>query len=748
MQKYLLLLFLSFWIFSPLYSFGGQSSAVQGYVYDREDGEPIGFAYLHLEELNRTAVAHSDGFFEFTNVPSGNYTLSVTRIGYRTTAKQITVSQNDTLNVEIFMSTSVLSGDAVVVTGDQDASVGSSLEHVSKSLSGNELRRDLGSTLAETLEDMPGLDSRSMGSAPSRPIIRGLGGERVLILQDGARTGDVSSQSSDHAVTVDPVSAEKIEVARGPAALKYGGNAIGGVINVVRNQISTSMPDHFHGTLSLQGESVNTGGTSALQAGLPLGSFARKFDGNIRSTQNIQTPEGKLENSGLLSTNNAVGLSYVRPWGYAGGAFSMYRNEYGIPPDPLGGHEEGVNIEMRKYQFDGKSEIFFEDSFFRATEISYSFKNYFHREIEPGGAIGTEFGVLTSNASFNARHGESGFLQQGTWGLWAEAKNYAVQGANTPDSDSYSLAAYLIEQKDFGPLHTEFGGRLDVINSVPVQEDPDSRIGNIREQTFTGLSTSFSAVYDFGSGFFSGFSLMHSFRAPTQEELYSEGPHLASYSYEIGNPDLKPERGFGKELFVRYRGGKFQAELTGYHNDFNNYIYPRNTGRPSLRFPSLNEYQFFGADALLYGVEFSTELSISRRFSFRGSFNYTHGEREVTEQEQQVGGQEEGVQPLPMIPPLKGNLNLTYSTGSLEIGSRLRLAASQDRTGDFEEPTDGYGVLDLHGQYRIQRGQFLHTLSLRADNLLDNKYYNHLSRIKELMPEPGRNISLLYRVYF
>ncbi|MDX1585771.1 MAG: TonB-dependent receptor [Balneolaceae bacterium] len=748
MLKYLLLLLFLGSSATPLHASDTKTSVIRGVSYDRQTGQTLGFVYLYLEELNRTAVAHTDGHFEFVNVPEGRYTLSATRVGYRPATVQINVPQNDTLNIQIRLTPSVMSGEAIVVTGDKDITIGSELEHVSKSISGNNLRRDLSGTLAKTLEDLPGLDSRTMGAAPGRPIIRGLGGERILILQDGARTGDVSSQSADHAVTVDPIAAEKIEIARGPAALKYGGNAIGGVVNVVRNQIATSMPDHFHGTASIQGETVNSGGTTALQAGLPIGSFALQADGNFRTGQNLQTPEGKLENSDITSTNNALGLSYIRPWGYAGGAFSMYLNNYGIPPDPDGGHANGVNIEMQKFQLDGKSEIFFENSFFRAADISYSYKNYYHREVELGGVIGTEFGVLTSNASINTRHGEKGILQGGTLGIWAEAKNYAIQGANTPDSDSYSLAVYLIEEKDFGPLHTEVGGRFEAVNTLPVEEDPNSRIGNIRNRSFTGVSSSIAAIYDFGSGFFTGASLIHSFRAPSQEELYSEGPHLASYSYEIGNPDLQPERGFGKELFLRYRGMLFQAEFTGYHNDFSNYIYPRNTGRPSVRFPTLNEYQFFGADALLYGVEFSAEMAISSKIVISGSLNYTHGEREVTQQEQQAGGQISSIQPLPMIPPLKGMIDLTYSTGSLQIGSRLKAAAKQTRTGDFEEPTDGYLVLDLFGQYRFQRGNLLHTFSLRADNLLNETYFNHLSRIKELMPEPGRNVSLLYRVYF
>lgn len=724
------------------------ASLIRGTILDEKTGEALGFAYLHLEELNRTEVAHNDGSFEFKNVPSGTYTLSASRIGYRPTTLSLDVPRNDTVDVKIRLTPSVLSGNAILVTGEKNRSVGSELEQVSRSLSGEALRRELGSTLSKTLEAIPGLSSRTMGSAPARPVIRGLGGERVLILQDGTRTGDVSSQSADHAVTVDPSSAEEIEIARGPAALKYGGNAVGGVINVVRRQIATALPDQLHGTGSLQGESVNSGAIASLQAGLPIGSFALQLDGNFRYTQNLQTPEGELANSGLLSSSDAVGLSYIRPWGYAGGAFSSYISNYGIPPDPTRGHPEGVDIEMRKYQADAKSEIYFEESFLRGIEINYSFKNYFHQEFEAGGAIGTEYGVLTTNASVDARHNSWKFLQNGNFGVWAEAKDYAVQGANTPDSDAYSLAGYLIEEKDFGPLHTEFGTRLELIQSVPSRSNPNSRIGNIRERSFAGLASSFAAVHDFGSGFFTGISLLHSFRAPSQEELYSEGPHLASYSYEIGNPNLDPERSFSKELFLRYRRSDFRAELSLYHNDFSNYIYPRNTGRPSVRFPTLNEYQFIGAEALLYGFEFSSELAITRSLALTLGASYTHAEREVTQQERQVTGQTGETQPLPMIPPLKSDISLKYASGGFEIGSRARLAAKQERTGDFEQPTEGYAVFDLFGQYRLQSNRLLHTFSLRAENLLDTSYRSHLSRIKELMPEPGRNVSLLYRVYF
>ncbi|MFH5883411.1 TonB-dependent receptor [Halalkalibaculum sp. DA3122] len=725
-----------------------ETGILAGTVTDRDTGEPVAFAYLHLEEINRTVTAHSDGSFEFTNVPTGSYTLSVYRVGYQTISQTVRVAENETTEIAVSLRPTVLNSEAVEVIATDERGTGSSLEHASKTISGTELRQDLGTTLASTLDEVPGFSSRTMGSAPGRPVVRGLGGERLLILQDGERTGDVSGQSADHAVTVDPMSAEKIEIARGPAALQYGSNAIGGVINIVRNQIATSQPDHLHGSASLQGESVNTGAVAGLEASAPLGkTLALKLDGNLRSARNTATPEGKLENSGILSTNNALGLSYIRPWGYAGLASSVYFNNYGIPPNPEGGHPQGVDIEMRKYQSEAGSEVFLNNSTFKSIKADISYKNYYHREIEASGDIGTEFGVLTGNASVFARHGTLAFFDSGKMGLWGEAKNYAIQGARTPDSDSYSLAGYIIEEKDVGALHLELGARFDYVETTPAQRDPDSQIGFIRERSFSALASSATAIYDLGNGFFTGTTWIHSFRAPSQEELYSEGPHLASYSYEVGNPDLDPERGLGKELFFRYKTSTTTTELSFYHNSFDSYIYPRNTGQPSARFPSLNVYQFTGVDALFQGVEASSQVQLLDFWALSGSLSYTHASRKLNNQEP---GAEAGAtwHPLPMIPPFKGSLGLKYAKGGFQVGSNLRLAARQTRTGDFETPTEGYAVIDLFGQYRLQSGAVLHTFSLNAENILDTTYRKHLSRIKEIRPEAGFGVSLLYRIYF
>jgi iron complex outermembrane receptor protein len=724
-----------------------QNSTLTGVVIDEETGEPISYAYLFLEGINRGQTTHSDGTFTFKNIPNGTYSIKMQRIGYQTQSRTIEVPANDTLKITLSMTPTILNNEGIEVVGHRHRESSNHLENATQTISGQTLRQNLSLTLANTLEDIPGLSTRSMGTAPGRPVMRGLGGERLMILQDGERTGDVSSQSSDHAVTLDPMSAEEIQIARGPTALEYGSNAIGGVINVVRNQVPSSHPDHIHGTATLQGETVNTGGAAGIELISPLSNnFALKIDGNLRSARNTDTPDGILENSGILSTNNSVGIGYIRPWGHAGLASSLYLNNYGIPPDSLGGHPNGVNIEMEKIQNEGKTEIFVNNSIFEKLQIDLSHKSYYHQEIESTGITGTEFGVLTSNASLKADHKAFSIFDEGKIGIWAERKNYAVNGTRTPDSDSYSFSGFIIEEKDIGSLHLEIGARLDHTTSLPDIENQSIRGREIRDRSFTALASSANAVYNFGGGFFTGASIIHSFRAPSQEELFSQGPHLASYSFEVGNPDLDPERGLGKEIYFRYRKTSVRAELTAFHNGFTNYNYARNTGQRSSQNQSLFVYQFTGTEAVLSGIEFSSQFKLTNHWALSASASYTHGKRKLFKNEQSSSSEE--WKPLPMIPPFKGNVELSYIYNQLKVGTKTRIAAAQKRTGEFENSTDGYTVFNLFSQYRFEKWDLLHTVSLNANNIFNTTYREHLSRIKEIYPQPGRNISILYRVYF
>ncbi|MEQ8577779.1 MAG: TonB-dependent receptor [Balneola sp.] len=756
-MKYYALLLTLLLMMSSYSSFAQSSSfSVSGTIFDSETEETIPFAYIHLEELNRTAVSTIDGEFEIKNIPSGTYTLTAHRIGYRTQSQEIVLLSED-LALDIKLNVSVLSSEAIEVVGKGENLTGSGLEHASKNIFGSDLRRNLGSTLSETLSNLPGFDQRSNGAAPGRPVIRGLGDERVMILQDGINSGDVSSQSADHSVTIDPVSATEIEVARGPAALAYGSNAIGGVINVVKNQVQTTLPAQLTGTFSLNGQTVNTGVSSALNLSFPVKSFAVQADINGRYGLNTATPRGDVKNSYYETTNDAIGVSWIQPWGYAGASTSIYFSNYGIPPDP-NGHPDGVDIKLRKYQFDTRSEILLNKEFLKVLEMDISFKDYNHQEIEGENnsgqpVVGTEFDLLTTNFNLRAKHNKFGFLNSGSFGVSGEFEDYTVDGAGTPPSNNFEIGTYLIEETDIHALHLEFGARFDYSQASTSERGLfygiGARNGSIdstfyKNRSFAALSGSVSAIYDLGKGFSVGTTFLRSFRAPSLEELYSEGPHLASYSFEIGNPDLDPERAWAKEIFIGFQNNRINANAAVFHNGFDNYLYARNTGQTNIQRADLLNYQFVGTEAELYGFETSAEFQLSETLVSDFSVSYTIGRQDTTDE----NGNNKGTRPLPQIPPFKAKASIKYSKDGFEAGTRFKYAAKQDRTGEFENPTESYFLTDLFAQYRFNTKKLLHTVSLNLNNLLNEEYYNHLSRIKDLRPEPGRNFTILYRIYF
>jgi iron complex outermembrane receptor protein len=737
----LVLLITLFGIFGNTPNTEKGSFIISGSVIDKETSEPISFAYIHLEELNRTTASDIDGVFELKNIPNGSYTLSIHRIGYKTQKRKIELEEN--LELKIELSQTILTSETIEVIGKNNDLTGSNIEHVSESVSGASLRRNLGTTLANTLANLPGIDQRSLGNSTSRPVIRGLGDERVIILQDGLSSGDVSDQSADHAVSVDPISSSEIQIAKGAAALEYGANAVGGIVNVVNNLISPTQPKSITGSATLGGQSVNRGGSLAADFSLPVRDFVINTNLNGRLGGDTRTPDGVIENTQYQTTNSSIGLSYVKNWGYVGGSFATYLSNYGIPPDP-NGHPDGVDIEMRKFNYSLKGEYLPKNDLIKTIEGDFSINNYNHKEFETTSSIGTEFGLVTTTTQLNLNHGELGLFENGKFGLWAEFEDYAVRGANTPDANSYKFGTYIIEEIELRALKIEAGLRFDYILNKPKEDDPNSNIGNISQREFSALSSSLNAFYDLGKGFSIGTVLLHSFRAPSLEELYSEGPHLASFSFEIGNPELDPERSFAKELFTRWQGSRSAMKLAVFHNDFSNFNYARNTGQANTRFPSLNNYQFVGTEAQLYGFEASIEYQLLKNWVVDASTSFTIGEQDTTD----VNGNNSGTRPLPQIPPFKAKSSIKYAKDEFEIGSRFTFAAEQDRTGEFESSTDSYFLTDIFAQYRFNTNKLLHTVSLNVNNILNEEYYNHLSRIKDLRPEPGRSVSLLYRIYF
>ena len=715
-----------------------QTGSLAGHVIDAESGQPVGWTTVVIEGLERARMSDAEGYFIFANVPPGAYVLQSLHVGYHEARFEVEVVAGDTTHVDLVIGHGALHVEEILVEGERTSPV-SPLQTPEVVFSGSKLRQNLSRTIAETIDYEPGIAQRSMGPAPARPVLRGLGGDRLLVVEDGERTGDLSGTSSDHAVAIEPMTTKRIEVVRGPRTLLYGSNALAGVVNVVRGYVPSERPDGLGGSVTYQGESVNRGLSGGLTLEQPLGPLALRFDSSLRNADDIATPHGKLANTDIRTGNASVGLSLVRPWGHVGASGSLYDSDYGIPPDPEGGHPDGVSIDLQRQHLEGRGEVVTGPDWLQRLELHHSFSRYQHGEFEASGDLGMEFGVLTHNSGALAHLDRMGPFANGAIGLWYEYRNYAAAGLNfTPPTEEYAGALFTYQEWEKDPWAVNAALRVDARRIEPHEERDSRRVGRIQTRDFAGMSAGLSNHYRPSPTLTLGTTLMRTFRAPGIEELFSEGPHLAAYSYEVGNGALGRERGLGLELFADYHREEGHLHLAVFRNEINGYIFPKNSGERSLRRADLFLYRTVGEHVLMHGAEANFDWHLAEPWKMAGTLSYVRGRLIDLNDE-----------PLSRLPPLQGHLGLTCEpTEALSATIDLRLAAEQSQTGEFEKPTEGYAVLDFSGQYYAEWGGRLHTFSLTLENATDAVYRNHLNRVKEILPEPGRNLRLLHKIFF
>lgn len=719
----------------PAHAASEDLGALEGQVLDSTTSLPLVAAAVRLLELERRTDTHADGRFHFEAVPAGQYTLLIQRVGYRAHRVVISVSESGTTNLTVRLVATPLELPGIVVTGTLRAQESADAIQPTSVLGGQRLDRHLAGSLAETLEKEPGVASVSMGPATSRPIIRGLGGDRVLMLEDGARTGDMSYSSSDHAVTSDPGGVERIEVVRGPAALLYGSNALSGVVNVIREEIPTARPDGLHGRVSVQGQSAIRGGFLGGHLAAPLGGVALRLEASGRSGGNLATSAGRIENTQLTTLVAGAGVGLARDWGHMGAAYRHFTSTYGLPGGFAGGDEEGVTIEMRRNALRGEYHRQLGASLIEDIELSGGFTHYAHEEIEEGGILGTAFRLMTLEATALAHHGALGPAYAGGFGVRTQFRDFTFDGElNTPDAREWTGAVFFLEEFETGRLRLQAGGRYDVTHIEPLGQRGSIDIGEVRPRTFGALTGSVGGLMNLGGGVRAGLNIGRAFRSPDVNDLYSRGPHLAAYREEVGNPELELEHGLGVDAFVRLTLPTLRAELGVFQNRITQFIYPRETGDTSQR--NLPIAQYVGENARLVGGEAKLAWTPGGHLVVEGAASYVRGTLTDTDE------------PLPLIPPLRGSAEMRYERTAWFAGLGARAAARQDRLGEFEEATDSYTVFDFTAGYRWSWFGRLHAVTARLDNLTDVTYRDHLSRIKSIMPGPSRSLSILYRADF
>ena len=708
-----------------------QTYRVQGRLIDADSNAPVAGAVLVVEETGHEATAASDGSYTLSDLPSGTYHVVVAAPGYATQRLEIVVADGDRV-IEIVMPIEVHYTEVVSVSAVPRDRF-DTYQPVTV-LAGQDLSKQLEGSLGATLATQPGVAQRSLGPGAGRPVIRGFDGDRVLILEDGQRMGDVSSQSGDHGITINTSSVSRIEVVRGPATLLHGSSAIGGLVNVITEQIPT------HAVQGVSGSAVIDGGTAAAEGGgagdvwWGDGRWALHASGGGRRSGDVDTPVGPTANTASRGGSGSVGMSFVGRRGYLGGHYGYEDTRYGIPF-----LEDGnITLTPRRHRAGLRAELRDLDGVIESVRGSLGLRRYRHEELE-GDEVGTRFENNEVEVEVLANHRPAGRLT-GTVGGWVHTRQFRASGAEalSPPVDQSGAAVFAYEEVTWPHVTFQLGGRLDYVRFEPRDGLP--------QRDFTELSGSVGVLVRPAAASDNvtvALSLARAARHPALEELYFFGEHPGNFSFEIGNPDLSAEQALGVDASLRWRYARVSGEITYFVSDISDFIARREltAGEFAQRFPdddpgAFAVVEFIAADSLLQGVEAHGDLTITPWLFAEVGVDWVRGEQRATGD------------PLPRMPPLRLRTGLRYQRNALQMGGEVLTVARQDRVVGAETETSGYGLLKLFAAYSFVSGDTTSTLTARLDNATNTLYRNHLSLIKDVVPEMGRNLKLLYRVQF
>jgi iron complex outermembrane recepter protein len=690
------------------------------------DGKAVPGASVTILPTNRQATSDETGIARFTEVAPGAYDLAARRSGFAPSRADVTVTETASVSVDLTLVAQVHFSESVTVSPNSRDTFES--YQPATVLGGEDLQQRLGSTLGATLASEPGVNVRSFGSGNARPVVRGLDNDRVLILENGARTGDLSSQSADHGVTLDPATATQIEVVRGPATLLYGSSAIGGVVNLVSDEIVTKPLHGTHGAFTVQGATAdeNAGLAGNLSGG--NGAFAFRVNGSAQRTDEYDTPEGTIPNSQSNSKSGGGSLSLTGADGFLGGSYQYVDTRYGVPFV-----EEGeTTLHPRRHRLDLRGEKRNLDGFITGIKFQGGFRDYKHDEIEGSGEIATSFKNQVTEGNLYLNHRSGGSLT-GTFGVRGEHRSYSAAGeeALAPPTTQNTLSGFLYEELTFRHIAFQLGGRVD--HSA---FDPDgAAVGRpeLVKRDFTNVSGSAGVLGYLRDDLTIALNLARAARNPSLEELYNLGPHAGNFAFEIGDPSLPTEVAYGADLSLRYRGHRFSGEATVFVNRIDDFIFPFQTGEVEEDLPVVN---FTSGDSTFRGFEAHVDAGLTKDVWLVLGGDAVRGELR------------ENSQALPRIPPYRLWAGLRLEHGPFHLEGEVKRVGEQTRVYGAETPTEAYTVVNVHGSYQITSGSAAHTVTLRADNVGDELYRNHLSYIKDLAPEMGRTFRLVYGVRF
>lgn len=746
MTKYFLFLFLlhlsSIYLLKakPIETQHVTDANVFGHVIDAETGEHIPFINLLIEGTRIGTITDVTGHYLLTNLPVGTHVLVVQGLGYETTRMPFTAVARQTIQVNIEVRPTLLALDEIIITASPTAS--GFRYQPNQRFVGEDLQRRSEASFGEMLNGESGVSMRSMGSAPARPVIRGLDGDRILVLQNGERMGDISETSADHSIALDPLAASRVEVVRGPASLLYGSSALGGVINLMTTDIPDDADPGTSGILSLQGATVNTMGAGFGRITHSQDPWAASARFSYRKAGNITTPEGSIPGTEMENYDGSLGFGFQKEQNKGGISLSLAGQHYGLP-----GHsfhpDEKVEIDMQRQTLQGRW-IYQRAGFFDRGQLRFNASRMLQDELEFSESegvteetIGLSFRKHTFSSTATIQHKPFSLFARGAMGLSLYAHHLDVGGfeAFTPGERRLALGLFTFQEIPLSDIfRLQAGIRFDFQHTGAIPNEIFSQANDSRNAL--NYSGSIGVNHRPLPGWEIGGQFARSHRNPNIQELFAHGVHLGAGVYEIGNTSLKDEIGNGGDFFVRYAEGRIEMELATFVNHFYNFIIFQPTGEtdPQSGFPI---FAYESDEARLVGGEFSLNYKPVKALHLGLGLDYVSGRRIAN-----------GKENLPFIPPLRFRASVEYDLGWGWLGGKFQVTATQEKIAPKELPTEGYTLTGVSAGVRLSKAGH-QVLILRADNLLNTSYRDHLSRIEDrnfLMP--GRNINLAYRWFF
>ena len=665
----------------------------------------------------------------------------------------------------------------MVVTGNP---LGSNLNEMVapvSTLEGDELSRRAQGSLGETLSNLPGVSSTYFGPGASRPVIRGLDGDRIRILQNSTGSLDASALSFDHAVAIDPLAIRRIEVVRGAAALLYGGSAVGGVVNLLTNRIPEMPIDGVTGSVEARvgGAERERGQSVVMEAG--NGRFALHADGFSRDTSDLRIPGfarsarqraldgpgvyqpyGIVPNTAAQSSGGSLGGALTWDQGYAGLAYTNHQTNYGSPA------EQGVKIDLHSDRLDVAVELRDLSGFITGIKFKGGYTDYVHREIDQG-VVGTNFYNKGYDTRLEATHAAIGKMK-GVVGLQLAKNRFSALGdeAFIPQTRTGVAAVYAYEELPVGSAKLNFGARLERTRLDADQGDAAvldastglARFPNSQSRSFSGVSASIGAYQPVTAtlGLTGNFS--HSERAPTYAELFANGPHAATGSYEVGNNSFTPEKSNSVDAGVKWKSGPHSAQVSAYYTKFQNFLTTFATGlnragdgsyetapgsgvTTSGATPEFREFVYRGAPARFTGfeaegrwrlIEKPATLFLELKGDLVRATNLATGE------------------PLPRIAPARLGVALNLARDNWSLRLEANHSAAQNRVPNGDLPSDAYTLINAQASYRFSVGMTRVMAWLKATNLTDREARQATSILRDIIPLGGRALQAGVRVDF